>query len=124
MHKVRRTPTRGLNQHLARALVAPFAFLAAALLVIAFAQSAQTAELAETPAAVPAQQPSAAERLVERHGCWTGAAPADVEVPGHVVVTWPGAVSASYGGRRAVGAALEHVFGDERRGMVVHGFCR
>lgn len=112
---------RKLASYLARSLIAPFGFLAGALLVLAFASQAETAALAEVDAG-----PSYVERMVERHGCWSGPAPVDMvgEVPGHVVVTWPGAVAATYGGRHAVKVALEHVFGDGVRGMVVHGFCR
>jgi hypothetical protein len=90
-------------------------------LVLAFSTQADVQAAADVPSG-----PSYAQILLERHDCWTGAAPADMEgqVPGHAVVTWPGAVEASYGGGRAVMAALTHVFGTERRGMIVHGFCR
>ena len=55
------------------------------------------------------------------------AAPPDMAgaAPGDAVVTWPGADDATYGGRRAVEAALEQVFGDEETpGLEVHAFCR
>lgn len=65
--------------------------------------------------------------LMEKHDCWQDEAPPDMEgeLPGHVVLTYPGAVAPTYGGARAVGVALEHLFGEEKRpGLVVHGFCR
>ncbi len=75
----------------------------------------------------PQAAPGSVPWLVERHDCWSGAAPPDMAgaVPGHAVVTWPGADDATYGGRRAVEAALEQVFGDEETpGLEVHAFCR
>ena len=40
--------------------------------------------------------------LIAEHDCWTGAAPADMkgQLPGHVVVTLPGASDPSYRGAR------------------------
>lgn len=60
--------------------------------------------------------------LVEAHDCWTGEAPADVEVPGHVVVTVGN--DTIYGGPRLVGKALSQIFDGANHGLVVHGFCR
>lgn len=64
--------------------------------------------------------------LIVKHECWMGAAPKGMEgkVPGHAVVTWPGADVATYGGPRAVGAGLEHVFDDKHPSLRVHAFCR
>lgn len=82
-------------------------------------------------AAIDEQHPSGPPRptaagspaeLVERYGCWTGDAPEGVE-PRHAVVTWPGRVTPSYGGRRTVQAALAHLFEGKWRGIVVHAFC-
>jgi hypothetical protein len=62
--------------------------------------------------------------LLRRHGCWSDGEPAGVEgVPGHVVLTWPGAAGASYAGGDAVGVAFGHVFDIRVPGLVVHGFC-
>ena len=44
--------------------------------------------------------------------------------PGHVIVTMPRHLEATYSAR-LVGAALEQVFGTQRpSGMTVHAFCR
>lgn len=61
--------------------------------------------------------------LVERHDCWTGAAPHDVDMPGHVVVTTPNG-TARYAGPRMVGLALDQVFAGADNGLTVHAFCR
>ncbi len=65
-----------------------------------------------------------ADRLVERHDCWSGAAPSDMagKVPGHVVVTTP-AGRAVYSAR-LVGPALDQTFGGDDAGLLVHAFCR
>ncbi len=65
--------------------------------------------------------PSAAD-LIAANDCWTGEAPADVEVPGHVVVSAEG--EARYAGERMVGKALEQLFDGADHGLQVHGFCR
>lgn len=70
-----------------------------------------------------------AARLLERHDCWTGDAPADMVgvLPGHVVLTvdTAGELHTSYGGERQVGRALDHLFATPDPGVVrVHGFCR
>lgn len=67
--------------------------------------------------------PSAAAHLVQRHDCWTGAAPGDVTLPGHVVVTLPDGETV-YGGERLVGRALAQVFDGADHGLTVHAFCR
>lgn len=61
--------------------------------------------------------------LVERHGCWTGEAPADVVTPGHVVVT-PEGQAPRYAGPAMVEKALDQMFGGADHGLRVHGFCR
>lgn len=62
--------------------------------------------------------------LVEKHDCWTGEAPADMEgkMPEHVVVTVKG--EAKYAGSVMVGKALEQIFEGADYGLTVHGFCR
>lgn len=66
--------------------------------------------------------PSRAERLVERHGCWTGEAPPDVDMPGHVVWQHPdGRVVYS---ARLVGPALDTLFGSGDLAGQAVAFCR
>lgn len=62
--------------------------------------------------------------LIEKHKCWTGEAPADMQgqMPGHVVVTK--GVAPVYGGSHLVGQALEQIFEGKDHGLTVHGFCR
>lgn len=94
---------------------------------VAFVGVVSIGELAPTaePAAADPAAVGSAGRLVDAHDCWTGDAPANVGVPGHAVVTWPGAPGPAYGGARAVDAALDHLFGDVKTpGLVVHAFCR
>jgi len=64
--------------------------------------------------------------LIQKHDCWTGAAPKDMEgkMPGHVVVTIDGRVAPTYGGSRLVGQALSQIFEGENHNLEVHGFCR
>jgi hypothetical protein len=61
--------------------------------------------------------------LIERHGCWTDAQPADVEIPGHVIVTGPGGIT-RYAGPSMVHRALERVFDGKHPRLEVHAFCR
>lgn len=61
-------------------------------------------------------------QLVEAHDCWTGAAPGDVEVPGHVIVS--DGAGPRYGGERLVDLALRQLFEGEDHGLLVHAFCR
>lgn len=60
------------------------------------------------------------ERLIDRHGCWTAdePQPADVWIPGHVIVTNDLGTS-RYAGPRAVGLALEGKFSG-----TVYAYCR
>ena len=74
--------------------------------------------------AVQLGEPSKAERLLERHDCWTGEAPADMAgvIPGHVVYSHGD--GAKLGGPKVVGAALDQIFGGADTSLTVHGFCR
>jgi hypothetical protein len=67
---------------------------------------------------------SRADRLVDRHGCWSGPAPADMadRMPGHVVVSV--ADGRTVYSAVLVGAALDQTFGDRDSGLLVHAFCR
>ena len=64
-----------------------------------------------------AQHLTRAERIVARHDCWTGAAPAGVE-PTHAVVTMPGQVARRVRAEVGYGIWLDHDPG------VLHAFCR
>ena len=76
------------------------------------------------PAETVGSHASAAQRLLDRHDCWSDRAPADMagRLPGHVVVS-SGAGAPHYSARM-VGAALDHVFHGKHPGLTVHGFCR
>lgn len=73
----------------------------------------------------PHPQADRLDRLVERHECWTGAAPADV-IPGHAVVTLPGTepqlVSSDVGFALWLGPDAQPGTNDERPGQL-HAFC-
>lgn len=65
--------------------------------------------------------------LMEKHKCWSGEAPADMQgvIPGHVVIRYDGEVAAKYRGADAVGVALAHIFEESNpRVAEVVGFCR
>jgi hypothetical protein len=65
------------------------------------------------------------ERILDRRDCWTGEAPADVEVPGGVVLKGYGAETRFYGSDVIVGEALGHLFAAPVDSIeVVVGFCR
>jgi hypothetical protein len=112
---------RSLRAHLARALIAPLVIGAVALCALALRTQIEVRQLAETP-----PSPSRVDVLMERHDCWRGdqAQPADVWLPGHVVISPPGTTRAVYRGRNATTLALTQEFGGVDRGIVVHGFCR
>lgn len=58
------------------------------------------------------------------HGCWTGEAPKDVKIPGHVWAIIPGGKSGVFG-PVWTGKALDQQFGkDSTFGLTVLGFCR
>lgn len=67
--------------------------------------------------------PDRTAQLLDQHDCWTGEAPADVEIPGGVVLTLPGKSEPQFS-RRLVGPALEQIFGDGTTEYRIHGFCR
>jgi hypothetical protein len=70
-------------------------------------------------------QSTLAERLVDQHDCWTGEAPADVNVPGHVVLRYEDDATATYRGRQGVEDALTQLFDGTDRGVAeVIAFCR
>lgn len=80
---------------------------------------------ASTPDPVDDPDPSTPTRvevLLDTHDCWTGAAPAHVGIPGHVVITRPGEAPV-YVGTRVTGRALEQVVDGVDHGLTIHGFC-
>lgn len=66
-------------------------------------------------------QPSRAEVLVERHACWTGDAPDNVDVPGHVV--WQHPDGRTVYSARLVGPALDTLFADGNLPGRAIAFC-
>lgn len=119
------TTTRTFRQTLGRSLAKGAAW--AALTGSAFVLVATGAVGGEAPAGLDKfdEGRSYPERIAARHECWTGEAPADVKVPGHVVVRYEGEVAASYRGSKAVGEALAHIFDGADNGVAeVTAFCR
>lgn len=117
-HKARKT----LGTTLAHAVLR--AALMTVSLIGSYALTAQVlpdATMTFPQAVVTEDKPTKAERLVERHGCWTGQAPADMagKVPGHVVLAKGG-----YQGPETVRLALEQTFQNADHGLTVVAFCR
>jgi hypothetical protein len=107
-------------------MIRAVARLSATSLIIAFAASALLFACSPAPitTARPVERPvPLAERLSDRHDCWSGNAPADMagEIPGHVVVTYEGRTVYS---AALVGPALEQLFDGTDHGLTVHAFCR
>lgn len=66
-----------------------------------------------------------AARLVERHDCWTGEAPADVTWPGGVVLSRVDERPRFYSADAVVDGALDHLFtSPDPEVVAVWGFCR
>ena len=65
------------------------------------------------------------DHLLDKHGCWSDQAPADMrgKLPGHVVVSTRSGRTV-YGGTRLVGMALDQQFAHKPAGLTVWGFCR
>jgi hypothetical protein len=93
---------------------------------VVVAVSSSAAPTPHASVAEPEPVRSAITRLVERHDCWAGDAPADMrgKFPGHVVVTRAGQARPTYGGARLVGLSLEQIFDGADHGLEVHAFCR
>lgn len=139
VNATRPAPITTLRRHLltrTRAVVVSFALFAAAyvggLELTGSAHGVGDMDMVapEHGAVTIADQSAAerrAERLVERHGCWTDETPADMvgEIPGGVVVVEQGDRPRYFGTDVMVGRALDHVFGDADPGLdAVVGFCR
>lgn len=64
------------------------------------------------------------QALLEKHGCWTGTAPADMQgvIPGHVVVAEGS--TPEYRGAVMVSKAFTQIFDGIDQGITVYGFCR
>lgn len=74
-----------------------------------------------TPPAIAPEQ-TRAELLIERHDCWTGKAPADVDMPGHVI--WQHPDGRTVYSARLVGPALDTIFADGNLPGRAVAFCR
>ena len=111
-------PSAGLRSVLLRTLALPIGF------VVALAVGLAGLNASGLPADTVGSYPSAAQRLLDRHDCWSDHAPADMagRLPGHAVVSL-GAGAPHYSARM-VGAALDHVFHGKHPALTVHGFCR
>lgn len=134
------TPPRSVRGAVLRGLRAPVAFAAGAAATLGLAAVVLGVDLGgaedqvvvdsvaeEDAVARDRAADSRATRLMRLHDCWSGEAPSDVVVPGHVVLTQrlDGALVTSHGGERLVGRALEALFGEgDARVVTVHGFCR
>jgi hypothetical protein len=128
--------SRSLGRHLARSAgrAALFSALLAAPVVGFY--SATDRDFGVGELGVEAVAPYVAEegdehaeraaRLVERHDCWTGEAPADVEVPGGVVMRlYGGWAPRFYASDVMVGSALDHLFTSPNAAIgEVYAFCR
>lgn len=94
---------------------APHAILGTGFAALESGTSDQVMEIRPHAEGSPAE-------LIEQNDCWTGEAPADVEVPGHVVIST--VKGARIAGPRFVNMALEQIFEGTDHNLVVHGFCR
>lgn len=99
-------------------------FACGLLLVASFALAAHLAprDMQMVPHAT-AMKSTQAERLIDRHHCWTDEAPTNMRgtIPGHVVIT--SGNHTRIGGTHMVGQALEQIFDGTDHGLTVHGFC-
>ena len=99
-----------------RCLIINIGVVAAAYIALSSGEAATVADRTPPPAQSPGQV------LIDRHDCWTGEAPADVWIPGHVVWQHPdGSVVYS---TRLVGPALESLEGSVKLPGQPLGFCR
>lgn len=117
--------TKQLRQKLLTRLVTITALVASFGAVTTLAPINTSTAAPETPAQVAPAEGSP-EDLIQRHKCWTGEAPADMTgvIPGHVVVTKPGAMAPTYGAEPLVAKALGQLFDGQDHGLTVHAFCR
>lgn len=120
-----RRPRRTFRATVARAFVAPVLAVLAVLLYVGTVGAITGGVDGDLPYAPAIVEHGSATDLVERHGCWTSEAPADMVgvIPGHVVVTTAEGVT-RYGAERLVDQALRQQFEGADHGLVVHGFCR
>lgn len=118
------TRSPSLRANLTRAAAVTAATMAGAILA---GQAAATGPaILDATRDTPTPHTSRVATLLDRHDCWTGAAPAGQagKIPGAVVVTFPGRMPIYSQRPAVVGAALESLFGSHPRpGVRVHGFC-
>lgn len=113
---------RSARTHLVQALLGTLVVAAGGTVGALYVETRPSAQ-DQTLFTSRSERESRLTRLVARHGCWTGRAPADMvgQVPGHVVVTRRGRLRYS---ERLVAKALEQVFTSHDPDWVVHAFCR
>lgn len=68
--------------------------------------------------------PATAEWLIAAHDCWTGDAPADVDLPGGVVVRVDGGDAEYSENAMVIGAALDAALDGVDNGVEAVAFCR
>jgi hypothetical protein len=117
------------SRSLRQALVGPGILLASFALTTGVGNALVQSGVIPVPGVTPEDaaqslSPTAAERLLARHHCWTDDAPEPWAgaVPTAAVVI-PAGSDAPVHGSNWVGPALEHVFEGERPGLTVLGFC-
>ena len=108
-------PQRTLGRTFARTLTANLVAVIAG--IGAWAIIGGTATVTATGQPYPDAGLDRVQRLIERHQCWTGEQPADVEQPGHAVVTLPGGRPQIMHADVGYGIWLYHEPG------VLHAFC-
>lgn len=120
---------QALSNGLSQGVVLMAGFVTAFVLSSAFTPEDGIVDMIRTPHGEQGVQVELsdrqADRLVKKHDCWVGEAPAGMagRVPGHAVVMWPGATVPTYGGSRAVKVGLVHRFEKPVAGFALHGFC-
>jgi len=112
---IRRAAARvAANCAAAGAALVACSLMATPALVTAPADGSDPTAATDTRAAPEAARVSG---LLERHGCWSDAAPAGAPEPGHAVVTLPG------GAPRVVPADVGFAIWLEGKRGTLHGFC-
>lgn len=130
----RRRPAVRRGRHraarpLRRALVSPCLLVMAFGLTVGLGSGLE--QLGSAPVQVitaqdssPSPKPPVGQRLLDKHDCWSGRAPAEQAdaIPAAAVVI-PAGSDEPVHGSSWVEPAFEHVFEDKRPGLTVLGFC-